>query len=762
MASSNGSPTCPVCKAVVRPGSAFCGHCGASLAPRPSAAVPPRRGGDSTRGTGATRWVNLHSRGALIAAGLLVGLVVVIGLATLGSSDDRADESPEAAPEAIAVLNLVEGFALPVETGQIPVGSYGSSLTLGDGAELVIPHGSLPAGATAYVRRFEPGIEYLSFTVGKSAIYEIRAEAPDGGTLDQPVVLRVPGLPDRTAVLEFTAGTWAPVPSTPDGEFVAVHLDHFSTRWVMALGASGLAGLRTVGEAVGAWVPRWDLRAAVQQQEAEHRARIQKRSKPTRDFFGVGETTTRTHAQICEEFRTVVTARKDTILFGQPPGSPGKVQLIKHLGDAGKPSAGDSSARWFWDLTSASHAEIRARIVAAADGGRISPAQVLGLAIDLYGGNIPVAVLAVHNTLKDITYEGRNLADPNESYTGGILDVSPEYGAVAGAIETWRRQSDHSPTGRYDKLGPLYHIFAAMTARVWGGRDFGQAAISVEAVLRTIGWEADIPDPEKGAADECGLEIGAWIEELKGEFAIFFEPAEGKPEPGKAFPLTLGIRNLPEDGISINLTVVEGEGTLSTPALSVSPGRGTNACTNSGPLTLCGLSVTPAGTGAITVEAKSGKATARISLEGRTCVTGVPQFSASTAASFAYVIRSSSFEACVTGDGAPVEGTVTWLAEGENFFRFGNGPKEDLCTYRATITLTLTGTATGTRLQGTSTYTWAYDVASLQGECKTERATPTSVLTAAPWSGTLQDGRLRIAIGTAERPEEIILEGTRK
>jgi hypothetical protein len=104
------------------------------------------------------------------------------------------------------------------------------------------------------------------------------------------------------------------------------------------------------------------------------------------------------------------------------------------------------------------------------------------------------------------------MGDPGVEGTSditGAVSVKPEFGQLARQLEPWRRDSPWSPKGRYDKLGPLYHIFAAMVARVWSASPtFGTVAISGEAILRAVHWGTDSPDTEKAAADECGRKIG--------------------------------------------------------------------------------------------------------------------------------------------------------------------------------------------------------------------------------------------------------------
>lgn len=112
-----------------------------------------------------------------------------------------------------------------------------------------------------------------------------------------------------------------------------------------------------------------------------------------------------------------------------------------------------------------------------------------------------VGVLACHNLLKDVTLEGRRVSS----------SVPEALGRIASRLEPWRA-APRSPSGGYDKLGPLYHLFAAMTAGVWGGSPwFARAAEYCEAALRLAHHGFDRPDPEKGEADRCGANVAFLI-----------------------------------------------------------------------------------------------------------------------------------------------------------------------------------------------------------------------------------------------------------
>jgi hypothetical protein len=90
--------------------------------------------------------------------------------------------------------------------------------------------------------------------------------------------------------------------------------------------------------------------------------------------------------------------------------------------------------------------------------------------------------------------------------------LSPEYGDPASHLRSWRQGTNITAAGEYDKMGPLYHIFAAMTGALWlPTRASGPGIASGEAFLRTFRVGADRPDTSKAAADQCGIDIAAWL-----------------------------------------------------------------------------------------------------------------------------------------------------------------------------------------------------------------------------------------------------------
>jgi hypothetical protein len=128
-------------------------------------------------------------------------------------------------------------------------------------------------------------------------------------------------------------------------------------------------------------------------------------------------------------------------------------------------------------------------------GPRLEPADLLDRCIDAAEGNLPLGILACHNFLKDVTLQAR----------GAPFGSPPEaIVRIRSRLVPWR-QDGCTPDGEPDELGPLYHLFATMTAGVWGGTPWmGRLAEWREAWRRAARRGEDRPDPEKAEADRCG------------------------------------------------------------------------------------------------------------------------------------------------------------------------------------------------------------------------------------------------------------------
>jgi len=279
-------------------------------------------------------------------------------------------------------------------------------------------------------------------------------------------------------------------------------------------------------------------------QEQDHqRCAMTEADQDTRDFHGLDENgtyrpPTRTQEEMCEELQTLDAGYSGFSLPDDFDFSP--YRLARHLFDVGDPKPQNEQMRsegWpeFCDYTSASMDAIDRQVLASPIP--LSPAQVLKIAIDANGGNVPTGLLAAHNYLKHLSYFGRFYADPTYREEGLQQPVVPETGASVAKLEPWRQEDPANPAGRLDKMGPLYHIFAGAVVKAWfpdaaATESFGDMAIGMEALLRTAaGWLGkDTPDREKGRADECGARLGGTVVALgRGEKPPVV--AEETPQP---------------------------------------------------------------------------------------------------------------------------------------------------------------------------------------------------------------------------------------
>ena len=233
---------------------------------------------------------------------------------------------------------------------------------------------------------------------------------------------------------------------------------------------------------------------------ARTRSKIESADDNTREFFGVNEQASQTQAEMCADIQSVLQQ------YNNPsnrvfPADPGTYRDMKEFLQAG--SAPSLTPGPFWKMTENSMETINDRVTATT--GQLSPAELLKIAIDANHGNLPLGILAAHNYLKDITYLGRHAYKP-----GGAVPAT--YAEPASHLASWRQSDNITAAGEYDKMGPLYHIFAAMTGGLWlPTRAAGPGIAAAEEYLRTIRDGGDRPDTPKAAADDCGVEMSDWL-----------------------------------------------------------------------------------------------------------------------------------------------------------------------------------------------------------------------------------------------------------
>ena len=106
-----------------------------------------------------------------------------------------------------------------------------------------------------------------------------------------------------------------------------------------------------------------------------------------------------------------------------------------------------------------------------AHPGRMKPAEVMGAALDICGGDVPLAALAVHTLLKEVKYQ----SIPTETYPNpsgqAIVGESKLMSRTGPRVESRSAQElmaklvDLRPAGDRvfsDKLGPWYHAFGLL------------------------------------------------------------------------------------------------------------------------------------------------------------------------------------------------------------------------------------------------------------------------------------------------------------
>ena len=166
---------------------------------------------------------------------------------------------------------------------------------------------------------------------------------------------------------------------------------------------------------------------------------------------------------------------------------------------------------------------------------------------------------------------GRGFPEVRERLDGNIrqqLDLPAKFANAASMLDTWR-SDPVAPAGYYDKMGPLYHLFSALVAGVWGESHFSRFAVTGENFLRTTGWEKDYPDPGEGGRRILGLELAEWINKgMPGIEELIAGEKPPPPEPRTPVPVILRGAGI----WSVRTSARSGEGPI---ALIINIGKGT-------------------------------------------------------------------------------------------------------------------------------------------------------------------------------------------
>ncbi len=375
------------------------------------------------------------------------------------------------------------------------------SIELGNGMSLSIPADAFPNPSQLTFRQVDIAFDQISFTAKRSSFY-VLSPRDEPGALGAPLVLQLPFPVGEVTLVQYDGQDWQSIEGTP-GQIVQVEITHFS---------NVLWGYLE-------WRSEQDLKETLAQNPnlnlpaANSRRFIEKGDDLTRAFFGVGESAVESQEQMCNDLIAVLNMFNSPKNREFPSGSGTlNLDLATFLFDGSAPEA---SGGYYYELVQKSLDDINAKVLASTTP--LTPAEVLKIAIEANGGSIPMGVLAAHNYLKGIKYQG--LAD----FKYG-KPFPAEQGAPASHLASWREDSNITPAGEYDKMGPLYHIFAAMTAGVWFPTRFGgDVAVNGEAMLRTFQFLKDHPDLQKASSDACGEDAALWLRDNP--------PTEEQPAP---------------------------------------------------------------------------------------------------------------------------------------------------------------------------------------------------------------------------------------
>ena len=148
---------------------------------------------------------------------------------------------------------------------------------------------------------------------------------------------------------------------------------------------------------------------------------------------------------------------------------------------------------YYAKLTQGYESQLRQQILAAP--GRLTPADVMRLALSVTNGNYTLATMTAHNLLKNVTYTGRDMAK-NQVLIPANKDAR-ELTQIVGKLENLRGEP-----GAGDKMGPWYHGFGVLFISSLVGRPGGTTLTDAEHFTRLFGLGGSQVDKEKMAWDE--------------------------------------------------------------------------------------------------------------------------------------------------------------------------------------------------------------------------------------------------------------------
>lgn len=460
-------------------------------------------------------------------------LVLVVMILGCGGSSSSSPAPPAPGPLAqLGELATQEGPGVSLD-----LSPAGGQFALPGGAVLHVPAGALSQATKVTVARSALSLDHVSFYVAGSFAYQLSANR-DVERISPPLRLEVPGDPAQVAIGALGGTGWAKR-SEYTGGTSAVLIDHFSEH---AFAFVQPTPALSENPAVPAHPDEVVKVRAGSDYIRDHANQWEK------EFLGIGEV--ETPMAHCEALKRLIDEKRRTWDFRFPAdviSDPlfATFRMGKFLFTSKSSTEVTGPEQVFWQKTMAAHARIKARVLASSQ--KLSPAQLLQVAVEESGNNAAMGILAAHNFLKQTTNEGRDMILENfgNPFTGEI-SVGPAMrandqraqmfeenaqlhgGEVASKLRAWRN-IDRSPSGAYDKMGPLYHVFAAMTAATFMPHINGGAiAVAGEAAMRASGITGDVADFEKAQADFCGKAVGEAVVEL------FEDPTAvpGSPDAG--------------------------------------------------------------------------------------------------------------------------------------------------------------------------------------------------------------------------------------
>jgi hypothetical protein len=180
--------------------------------------------------------------------------------------------------------------------------------------------------------------------------------------------------------------------------------------------------------------------------------------------------------------------------------------------------------------------EPRVQAAILSSGGNLLPGDVVEMAMTATSGSYPLAVLTLHNLLKEEAISGRKIiAEATTAYATDPVAYAAKYQDLIARLQQQDRilaklqnlrRMPNSPQAR-DKIGPWYHAFAVLAIGGLAGASDAKAIAGMEHSMKYIhGFQNEGGfNREKFNLDFCWSIVAGQVQHLDRAYLIAIVPS---------------------------------------------------------------------------------------------------------------------------------------------------------------------------------------------------------------------------------------------